>query len=104
MTAETWYRYHDWRTGDEWGSSATVSCQEFRVEKHTPKGVQLYMGYKQTRFVLKAARKRFACPTKDEAMDSFRARKKRQLSILRARADHVEEVLRLINGEKGPFE
>ena len=101
---EHWYRYRDYRSGggedyDGSYSRAEIVCDKFRVLKHTPKGVQLEYEHHKPRFVLLDARKRFACPTEEEAMVSFLARKKRQLSILKAQAKHVEEVLRLANGE-----
>jgi hypothetical protein len=52
-----------------------------RVEKRTPKGWRLEGG----RFVLESARKRWACPTVDEAFASFDARKRRQAGIHQAR-------------------
>jgi hypothetical protein len=47
--------------------------------------------------VLKDARKRFACSTKHEAIESFRARKLRQLSILRSQARVVESAMRSLD-------
>jgi hypothetical protein len=55
-------------------------------------GVQLDF-YGEKKFVLKDARKRFACPTPEEAMESFIARKKRQRGILKAQLVHVEEAI-----------
>lgn len=99
---EVWYRYFEyWTTPiDEYDepmpgqSTLHISLEKFPVVRHTPKGVQLDIGYGTRddngklllRFVLKDARKQFACPTKLEAMKSFLARKKRQLSIYEARA------------------
>jgi len=105
MNDPTWYRVHDGRYApalDEWGESVRggrsyVSTVPFRVLRETPKGVWLEDGgaFGGKRFVLRDARKRFACPTQEEALESFRARKQRQLKILQAQVRHVETVLRM---------
>ncbi|WKV16928.1 hypothetical protein [Microcystis phage MJing1] len=59
-----------------------ISLHTLPVAKVTPKGWRLECG----RFVLRDARKRFACPTVDEAFVSFVARKDRQARIHMARA------------------
>lgn len=96
---EWWYRVVDGRYAaplDEWerplGSGrAFVTLISLRVIKTTPKGVRLEDG----RFVLRDARKRYACPTETEAWESWFARKQRQLTILEAQVDQVYEVLGL---------
>jgi len=62
-----------------------VILYRWEVVKHTPKGVWLEL-WGQKRFVLNRSRRRFACPTKDEARVSFIARKTRQAGIYEARA------------------
>ena len=64
----------------------------FRKIKDTPKGVWLEY-YDRQRFVLLTARKKFAHPTIEEAKESFRARKHRQISILRGQLRRVEKAL-----------
>ena len=82
---EYYYRFND-EDMDSWISKHAV------IER-TPCGVWLdYHG--QRKFVLSGARKRFACPTIEEAKESFIARKTRQLAILRARVLRVESLLR----------
>lgn len=49
----------------------------YKVEKRTPKGAWL-----SDRFVLLTANKRYACNTEEEAIESFIARRKRQIQIL----------------------
>ena len=100
MKDEYWYRYHDYRVAeyiyddDSFTSSKTkVVLQEVPVNHYTPKGVWLDWG--GPKFVLKDARKRFACPTKEEAMVSFMARKKRQRGILKAQLVHVEDAIEI---------
>lgn len=100
---EAWYRVEDHRTApslDEWenpipGSGRLhITIYPYRVLRHTPKGVWLEDHTQPGgRFVLKDSRKRFACPTKEEAIESFIARKRRQCEILKAQLDHVERVL-----------
>jgi hypothetical protein len=70
-----------------------VYLKRYSVIKHTPKGVWLDNG----RFVLKDARKRYACPTVEEARDSFKARKTAQIRILRRRARSAELAMGLID-------
>lgn len=69
----------------------SVRLSKFRVERETPCGVWLDIG----RFVKTSGRKRFAWPTEAEAMESFKARKQRQLRILNAQVGRVERALAL---------
>lgn len=94
---ETWYRYHDVCYADplnEYDEPVgtgrhSIELTEFVVKKHTPKGVWIGWAWSDTpkRFVLHAARKKFAHPTKREAMLSFIERKKRQHGIYQSRAN-----------------
>jgi hypothetical protein len=101
--AEVWYRVVDFRyapTLDEWdrpqgdGQSA-LKVSEYLVVRHTERGVWLHLDGWGRRFVLRDARKRFACPTLKEAWESFRARKERQLRLLTAQIAHVRRVLEM---------
>jgi len=93
-----WYRYEEVRyappvdASGEYSSgpgTLEVRLNEYPVIKLTPKGVWLDVGFcgSHKRFVLKDARKRWACPTKDEALTSFIARKERQARILKHQLD-----------------
>jgi hypothetical protein len=84
-TLEVWYRYDDDYDGN-------VLCTKYEVLKHTPKGVWLKFG-NNDKFVLKGARKRFACPDKDSALESFIARKYSQRKIVRRQVDRVEKAI-----------
>lgn len=64
-----------------------LEAQWFEVLKTTPKGVQI-----AGRFCLRDARKRFACPTLHEAIESFVARKDRQIKILSAQLAGAQDV------------
>lgn len=104
-----WYRYEGVAYAaplDEYempiGSGRkAIRLDAYRVAKETPKGVQLDMGFfggdakRGWKFVLLHSRKRFACPTKEEALESFIARKKRQHGILMARAVEAESFMHL---------
>ena len=103
--SDTWYRYEDFRYAPHLNEfdepvgpgRASIRLLQFEVLKHTPCGV--WIDRYPKRWVKKDARKRFACPTKEEAMESFIARKNRQRKILKAQVRHVDEVLRLVEKE-----
>ena len=79
MSAVHYYRYD----GYEW-----AECSSYRVIKTTDKGVWISLGYMiKDKFILNGARKRWAYPTKELALNSFRMRKLRQIEHCR----HTEE-------------
>lgn len=96
MTA-TWYRFQEYhyaptydytRDCTGYGSGRTeVVLHDYRVVRHTPND------YGHDRWVSKTTRKRFAYPTKEASMVSFRARKKRQIKILKAQTRRAERAL-----------
>ena len=91
-SSERWYRYEIVRYSngvDEFddplpGYSVAVELRDFIVLRHTLNGVWIETWSGGKRFVLKRARKRYACPTKKEALDSFIARQQRRISILQS--------------------
>ena len=89
-TVEYWYRFDSrvWREKD-----VTITLYRFAVIRHTLRGVWLDYGIEKDKFVLVNARKRFACPTLDEAKESFLARKKIQLIILEEQTKGVRRIL-----------
>jgi hypothetical protein len=99
----TWYRVEDGRyapTLDEFerpmgNGRPFLTVREFTVHKETPCGVWLDDGYGNQRHVLYQSRKRFACPTLEEAWESWRARKRKHLRLLEAQVRHVHEALAL---------
>lgn len=104
-----WYRYTDGRyasTLDEYerpvgGGRAFLHLHTFPVIRETPKGVWIELWpHGPLRFVLRGARKRFACPTQEEALESLRARKTRQQQILAAQLRHVADVLALADARE----
>jgi hypothetical protein len=112
VAPEIWYRYVDVAYAaptDEFGESRhsrgsiEIQLREYSVIRHTAKGVWLDMslgggwsivGQPDQRFVLNDARRRFACPTREEALASFVARKRAQIRIYRARVFRAECALR----------
>ncbi|WP_315740040.1 MULTISPECIES: hypothetical protein [unclassified Bradyrhizobium] len=61
-----------------------------RIISRTPKGAWI-----SGRFVLLTATKRWACPTEEEALESFIARKRKQISILSHKLHRAEQDLAL---------
>lgn len=61
----------------------------YEVLKETPKGVWI-QAYGTKKFILQNARKKFACPTIEEAIESFIARKKRQIRILSGQLENAK--------------
>lgn len=66
----------------------------FNVIKETPTGVWIdYHGTKK--FVSLQSHKKFACKSEEEALESFKARKRRQVKILRTQLARAEMALQL---------
>lgn len=106
MIGDIWYRLIDVHYApplDEWDremgrGEIRVHLETYKVIKETPKGVWLCRNFlgcdlSGMRFVLRDSRKRFACPTKEEAIESFRARKKAQIKIYTARLESAHRAL-----------
>lgn len=94
-----WFRFEDrhysqldW-SGEHSHTIVRVEKREYSVIKTTPKGVWLDLGFGGKRFVRTDARKQWASPTEEAAKKHFIARKNRQIGILRAQIQHVEEAL-----------
>lgn len=82
-------------------SKIVLVKHEHPVISATPTGVWIdVLGRK--RFVKLNARKRYACPTEAEALESFRARKRRQIRILKHNLAAAEAALWL--DVTNPFE
>ena len=102
---EFWYRYEGRRYANfsEWeevtGTHVNIVLHEYRVKRHTPKGVRLTDG----RVVLHDTRKKFAHPTKELALESFLARKDRHRRILEAQLAEVNKLIAMAKGEL-PFD
>lgn len=75
------------------GSHVKLQLHEYEVIKQTPTGVRLndYGRSEHGRLVSRNWNKQWACPTVEEARQSFMARKKRQIRILEARLKTARE-------------
>jgi hypothetical protein len=76
-----------------------VYLQKLRIIRRTPKGVwvdRTSHRFHGPRFILTDARKRFACPTIEEAKESFIARKKRHIRIMKRLISEAERALEVI--------
>jgi len=95
------YRYHDTLCApylDEFDnpdgpSRVVVSLETYEILRKTPKGAWVQC-FGKDKFVLLAAKKRFACPTKEEALKSFVARKSTQRRILSDKILVAESAIR----------
>jgi hypothetical protein len=100
------YRYENWQTAPLWDdyefsrspSTTHIGLRDFQIVRTTPKGAWINYGGTE-RFVKLDARKRFACPTKEEALQSFIARKEKQKRILNEQIRQTDNALRLANKE-----
>lgn len=101
---EIYYRAEDTQhagDADEWGDTIpgsagplSIQVMEIPVRRRTEFGVVLDMpnGAHNYRFVHEGRTKRFAHPTKKEALEALAARRERQAAIYRARAAHADQV------------
>lgn len=85
----TYHRY------DEvlWESGVSIIRREYQVIGDTPCGVWISLGGEIKKWVSLYTKKKYACPTPEEALVSFRARKKRQIGILKAKLEIAEAAL-----------
>lgn len=104
---DIWHRYEDRRTAslDDWGDISRVSVHlqhyNLTVTKVTPKGVWLESPWpcRDKRFVRLTAIKRYAHPSKAEALASLKARKARQMDILATQLSYAERASALADVE-----
>lgn len=87
-----YYRYDNLLTT----GGVSVYLTEFTLVKKTPKGAWIE-SFGLKRFVRDEAHKQFACPTKEQALESFRARKKRQIKILTKQLELAKRALEISN-------
>lgn len=91
MTETHWFRCDD---ADY--DSPRAQILAFPVVRETPKGVWIrtqerrWYCDEKLKFVLRGSRKRWACPTVEEAKVSYHERKRAQVRILRARLANAE--------------
>ena len=90
------------------GYNLKVELREYKIIKFTPQGFWIYLDSwldryfithplfdRDKRFVLRDARKKFACLTKADALESFKARKRRQIQILEGQLEKAKRALKL---------
>lgn len=92
---EVWYRYEDRLTTD----GVYVCCWELELIKKTPMGVVIRDVGGQRRFIADSWTKKYACPTKALALESFVARKTKQISIYEARARNARRAIAKAQGD-----
>lgn len=80
-----------------------LKLHKYRIIKRTPCGAWISLGYPpfsvidnmHRKFVNLKANKQFACETEERALESFYARKRRQIKILRAQLRRAERAVEL---------
>ena len=81
-----------------------VELREYEVVKTTPKGAWIRRSSMDNkRFVNLQARKQYACPTIEEAAESFKARKNAQIRIHQARVVRAQRALYILAHGKEVF-
>lgn len=84
------YRYEERAEGESW-APPKLHCYQYSVEKETPSGYwivpQVGVCRIRRRWVSKTARKRYAYPSKNEALKALIARKRRQKVICEYQID-----------------
>lgn len=106
------YRY-DLRTSAHWatdfngeyahvvGYSYSLELRTYYIVKETPKGYWIGISPNYSdRWVSKISRKRFAYPTKEEALVSFEARNNRMMKILNHQLSGRKQAVELIKKER----
>ena len=93
---EVWFRYEDFIMGD---NAVIVQRRTFPVSHYTPKGVQLDIGLGKLRLVLHKSNKKFAHATDTEARESFKARKRAQMWILKRQLSVAETAIKAIDSD-----
>ena len=80
-----------------------VECREYQIIKETPKGFWVALGFRfegfakdpspEKRWIGNDHHKKFACRTRQEALQSFKARKKRQIRLLENQLHRAKRAL-----------
>lgn len=76
-------------------SQQVLEVKKFKITKVTAAGIWIDY-WTGPKFVLLTAYKKFACLSLDEAKESFRARKKRQIRILSNQLHRAEYALKMV--------
>lgn len=106
MSQEVWHRFEDRLfivdKQREHGVVDIVHCT-YPVIRHTKCGAWLDV-YGKEKWASKTSKRKFACPTKEQAKKSFIARKKAQIRILRRKLKTAEEALEMMSSGDMPYE
>ncbi|MFW6047245.1 MAG: hypothetical protein ACOCP4_05615 [Candidatus Woesearchaeota archaeon] len=92
------YRYEDNiigavdADGNLTSTRADIQCKEYKIEKETEKGYWISLGYGDTKFMLKEAKKLFAHKTKQKALEAYIKRKTDQIDILDKKIHNVKQM------------
>lgn len=70
-----------------------IELREFVTQKETPGGYWIDIIYGKPRWVSRTGRKRYAYPTKEEAMVNYVKRTEKHVSMLRSRLETAEIAL-----------
>lgn len=93
------YRFKETRRSE---SRITLTKLEYFILSKTPTGFWIeYHGRKK--FVKSDAKKKFACEKEEDALESYYARKRRQISILKHQLRQAEAALRLKPGNESEY-
>lgn len=96
ITDKVLYRYEGEQ--DYWVlDSYKIVLKTHQILKETPKGYWIRDRVYWKRWVSKDGRKRYAYPTKAEALNNFKLRKEKQQGILKARLNEVNLLLAQID-------
>jgi len=87
------YRYNDF----DFRYNVDPTPKKYKVIKKTPQGVWIDLNYnwgpEEKKFVKLTAYKKFACETEEQALESYIARKSRQIKILKNQLARAQENL-----------
>jgi hypothetical protein len=102
METKFLYRYSDsfdWLKSDELSSEPTLRLEKFQIMRSTRYAeIIAYCRWQKgkllsEKIVLRGTRKRFAYPTEAEALESYKARKRRQILLLEQSLVYARERL-----------
>lgn len=96
---------HYYRVKEVWYAESTLRLKidRYHIKRKTPCGVWIDTGYSSEKFILTKARKKWACPTEEEAIESFKFRKRRQVKILKAQLERAQQALNTIEADSVEF-
>jgi len=80
------------------GGRVVLRLRPYEVLKRTDRGARIDDNSSGGRWIANAWNKQWACATIDEAVASFRARKRRQIAIYKGRISEIEAALRKLGG------